>query len=247
MHLSLSPFLPMAPHHPEVQPPAGGKSAEAQTPQTTAPERAHEPDAEERESKRGLRVPSSRDAREAAHLDPTSAEYHELQELKTRDREVRAHEMAHLAAAGPHARGGPSYDYKRGADGRRYAVGGHVNIDTSAVPGNPEATLRKAEAVRRAALAPAEPSPQDRRIAADAVAMVLKARTEIAAVRREEVAARVEPGARERETEGSGDDKEPPVTEEQPVATQDSLSVRLAASGALPQGISAGSRIDTRA
>ncbi len=103
----------------------------------------------------------------------------ELTRLRQRDREVRAHEMAHLAAAGPYAVGGPTYEYRKGPDGQRYAVGGHVNIDTSPVPGDPEATLRKAETIRRAALAPGDPSPQDRSVAAAAAAMAMKARIEL--------------------------------------------------------------------
>ncbi len=87
--------------------------------------------------------------------------------------------MAHLAAAGPYAIGGPSYEYQKGPDGQRYAVGGHVNIDTSPVPGDPEATLRKAETIRRAALAPGDPSPQDRSVAAAAASMALKAQIEL--------------------------------------------------------------------
>ncbi len=103
----------------------------------------------------------------------------ELTRLRQRDREVRAHEMAHLAAAGPYAVGGPTYEYRKGPDGQRYAVGGHVNIDTSPVPGDPEATLRKAETIRRAALAPGDPSPQDRSVAAAAASMATKAQIEL--------------------------------------------------------------------
>ncbi len=241
MHISLSPFPPMAPHHPETQWPTGGDPEEQQTPQPTSAERANGPDAEERESRHGTRAHRSS---EAALQDPSSPEYHELQGLKTRDREVRAHEMGHLAAAGPHARGGPSYDYERGADGRQYAVGGHVNIDTTPVPGNSEATLRKAETVRRAALAPAEPSPQDRRVAVDAVSMATEARMEIAAEQREVLTARIESGDRTGGNEGSGNDKESPVTAEPPATASGSLTARLTASGAIPDGVSAGSMID---
>ena len=87
--------------------------------------------------------------------------------LKATDREVRAHEQAHATAGGQHA-GAPSYEYQRGPDGRQYAVGGEVPIDTSPVPGDPEATIDKMEVVKRAALAPAEPSGQDRSVAAQA-------------------------------------------------------------------------------
>lgn len=244
MDISLSPFPPMAPPRHEAQPNTGGNSDEKQTTKPTAAERANEPDAEERESKHSPRVSGGK---EAAHFDPSSPEYHKLEELKTRDREVRAHEMAHLAAAGPHARGGPSFEYERGADGRRYATGGHVNIDTSPIPGNPEATLRKAEAVRRAALAPAEPSPQDRRVAADAAAMVTEARMAVVAEQREELIARTEPGTRNGVDKGSSDARESLVTEERPAVVRGSIVARLAASGAVPQDVSARPRIDLHA
>ena len=94
------------------------------------------------------------------------------------DAEVRAHENAHKAAAGQHARGGPTYEYERGPDGRRYAVGGEIRIDTSPVPDDPDATILKMRQVRRAALAPAEPSPQDRRVASEASQQESAARQE---------------------------------------------------------------------
>jgi hypothetical protein len=72
---------------------------------------------------------------------------------------VRAHEQAHLVAAGRYASSGGTFPYETGSD---YAVGGEVAIDTSAIAGDPEATLRKMEQIRRAALAPANPSGQDR-------------------------------------------------------------------------------------
>ncbi|MEM7207358.1 MAG: putative metalloprotease CJM1_0395 family protein [Pseudomonadota bacterium] len=139
-------------------------------------------------------IEGSPEATREALKDPNSPEYKLVQELKQRDREVRAHEQAHLVAAGPHARGGPFYDYQKGPDGRNYAVGGHVNIDTAAVPGDPEATLRKAETIRRAALAPAEPSSQDRQVAAQATSMAAEARQEILQMRLEESGTKRESG-----------------------------------------------------
>lgn len=103
-----------------------------------------------------------------------------INQLKVRDAEVRVHEQAHLAAAGGFAVGGISYVYQVGPDGRRYAVGGEVGIDTSAIAGDPEATLLKANVVQKAALAPAEPSAQDMRVASAAMQMAAKARAEIA-------------------------------------------------------------------
>ena len=102
-----------------------------------------------------------------------------VRELATRDREVRAHEQAHAAAGGPHA-SHPHYQYTQGPNGVRYATAGHVNIDVSEVPGDPQATLAKMQTVVAAALAPAQPSPQDRAVAAKASAAASKARSEIA-------------------------------------------------------------------
>ncbi len=116
----------------------------------------------------------------------TPDEEQEVRDLKRRDAEVRAHEMAHKAAAGQHARGGPTYEFERGPDGRRYAVGGEVQIDTAAVPNDHDATIRKMQQVRRAALAPAEPSPQDRRVAAEASQTETRARAEKLAEQRAE-------------------------------------------------------------
>lgn len=53
-----------------------------------------------------------------------------------------------------------------------------MKIDTSPVPNNPEATIRKLEQVKRAALAPSNPSGQDRQVAAEADAKIQQARQE---------------------------------------------------------------------
>ncbi len=113
-------------------------------------------------------------------------ELREVENLAQRDREVRAHEQAHLSAAGDRATSGASFSYTTGPDGKRYATGGEVGIDTSPVRGDPEATLRAAALIQRAALAPAEPSAQDRQIAAAASAMAHEAQTEVSQQRAEE-------------------------------------------------------------
>lgn len=105
-----------------------------------------------------------------------------LDELQRRDREVRAHEAAHVAAGAGLVRGGASYTYQVGPDGRRYAVGGEVRIDTSA-GATPAETLAKAERIRAAALAPANPSAQDYAVAAEAARLAQEARAELAAAR----------------------------------------------------------------
>lgn len=102
-----------------------------------------------------------------------------VEEFRTRDREVRTHEQAHVAAAGGHAQGGIRYAYQTGPDGRQYAVGGSVSLDVSPVSGDPEATAEKARTIRQAALAPAQPSAQDRAVAAQASAMETEARADM--------------------------------------------------------------------
>ncbi|EXJ11635.1 putative metalloprotease CJM1_0395 family protein [Nitrincola nitratireducens] len=114
-----------------------------------------------------------------------------LQELASRDREVKQHELAHKAAGGRYA-GAITYDFQRGPDGVMYAVGGSVSIDTSPVPGDPKATLEKAETIVRAALAPAEPSTQDLKVAASARAMANEARVELQKEQAEKLAKETE-------------------------------------------------------
>lgn len=113
------------------------------------------------------------------------AEQQELQELRTRDREVRTHEQAHAAVGGQFA-GAPTYEFETGPDGRQYAVAGEVSIDISE-ESTAEETLRKAEIVRAAALAPAEPSPQDFQVANQAVQLANEARVDLAEERAEEI------------------------------------------------------------
>lgn len=114
-------------------------------------------------------------------------EQRQVQALKERDREVRAHEAAHRSAGGQHVRGGVSFTYQSGPDGNRYAIGGEVSIDASPVAGDPVATLQKAEQVRRAALAPADPSPQDQAVAAQASQMASDARAQIQQQKSQEI------------------------------------------------------------
>ncbi len=108
-----------------------------------------------------------------------------VQELKKRDAEVRAHEQAHAAVGGNYA-SAPSYEYTTGPDGKRYATSGEVQIDTAPVGDNPEATIRKMDIVIRAALAPADPSPQDVQVARQAQQTRAKAQAELAKKRQAE-------------------------------------------------------------
>ncbi len=127
----------------------------------------------------------------------TEEERAEVQRLKQRDREVRRHEQAHASVGGPYA-GAPRYQFERGPDGRQYAISGSVSMDVSAIPNNPSATIRKMDVVIRAALAPAEPSAQDRRVAAEARQTRLQAQGELREEKAEEQSERIEASAERR-------------------------------------------------
>jgi hypothetical protein len=103
----------------------------------------------------------------------------QVDKLKATDRRVRAHEQAHMAAGGELVQGGAAYSYETGPDKQRYAVADEVSIDISKAR-TPEETISKAERIRQAALAPVDPSPQDRRVAAYAAQLEIQARQELA-------------------------------------------------------------------
>jgi hypothetical protein len=119
-------------------------------------------------------------SREVGGRELTPAQKELVAKLQARDREVRSHEAAHLAAAGAAASGGASFTYQVGPDGKMYAIGGEVPIDMS--PGaTPEETLMKAEQIRAAALAPDDPSSQDMAVASEAAQLEDQARRQMAA------------------------------------------------------------------
>ena len=115
----------------------------------------------------------------------TEGERKQLKELKARDTEVRTHENAHQSSGGQLA-GSPSYTYQTGPDGQRYAIGGEVSIDVSPED-DPAATIAKMERVSRAATAPAEPSPQDFKVAAAARRMMAEAQRDLDAAKLEQM------------------------------------------------------------
>ncbi|MEI7811835.1 MAG: putative metalloprotease CJM1_0395 family protein [Ignavibacteria bacterium] len=102
----------------------------------------------------------------------------QVEQLQKIDKEVQDHEAAHQAAAG-NLFLGKTFTYRIGPDGNRYAVAGEVNIDTSAVPGNPKATIDKMERIKSAAMAPGDPSAQDMKVAAAAASAEIEARKEL--------------------------------------------------------------------
>ncbi len=109
----------------------------------------------------------------------TEEEKRQVEALQAADRKVRQHEMAHQVAGAGLITRGAQFQYERGPDGRMYAVSGEVEIDTSEVPDDPRATIEKMKRVQRAALAPSDPSAQDRRVAAEARAREMTARMEL--------------------------------------------------------------------
>jgi len=122
---------------------------------------------------------------DAAQQRQLAAELQQIQKLAERDREVKAHEQAHSSVGGQYA-GAMSLTYELGPDGQNYAVAGEVSIDTSKIANDPQANLDKAQTIRRAALAPADPSSQDRKVAAQAIQMSVEAQADIQRLQREE-------------------------------------------------------------
>lgn len=107
----------------------------------------------------------------------TPEQQQQVEKLKQVDASVRQHEAAHQAAGGSFA-GGASFTYTRGPDGKNYATAGEVPIDISRESA-PAATIAKMDQVKAAALAPADPSSQDARVAAQADALKIQAQQEL--------------------------------------------------------------------
>jgi len=101
-------------------------------------------------------------------LDLSEEEKKQVNDLEKRDQEVKTHEQAHIAAGGTYVQGGADYETTKGPDNKDYAISGEVQIDTSPISGDPEATIDKMRTVRAAALAPAQPSATDQAVAAEA-------------------------------------------------------------------------------
>lgn len=102
----------------------------------------------------------------------------EIRQLQLTEQEVIKHEQAHKSVGGS-VTGPVSYTYTDGPDDQRYIDGGEVSINAKE-GSTPEETLSILERVRAAALAPADPSPQDLRVAASAASRMQQVRSEIA-------------------------------------------------------------------
>lgn len=111
----------------------------------------------------------------------------ELQRIET---SVQAHEAAHMAAGGSLA-GGASYGYTQGPDGKMYITSGEVPISMPSSD-DPNQNIAYARQVAAAAMAPADPSPQDYKVAAQAAQMEMRARMDLSAQNAEEMQARTQ-------------------------------------------------------
>ena len=144
-------------------------------------------DKEDRDAEQTQNIIGEESEKQAASRKEDSAEDEEeaqVRELEQTEREVIAHEAAHKAAAGEFG-GAISYTYTEGPDGKRYITGGEVPIKMKQ-GATPEETLRNMQQVQAAANAPADPSGQDRSVAARAAALAAKARAQLSRQDKEE-------------------------------------------------------------
>jgi len=160
----------------------GRTGAQADSAKTTPQSDTVTPDGSPTSKSESVSERPTRETQQTSRLPPE--EQQQLHELQQRDRQVKAHELAHKSVGGRYVTGG-SFTYQTGPDGRRYAIGGEVTIDSSS-GSTPQETLRKAEMIRAAALAPSDPSSQDYRVASQANLQAAQARSEIAAEQRAE-------------------------------------------------------------
>lgn len=84
-----------------------------------------------------------------------------LEKFKKADAGIRSHEQIHASIG--HTTAPISYTYQQGPDGKMYAVGGSVRLDTS-IPEDPKAAAFKLDQIQRAASAPMDSSVADNQI-----------------------------------------------------------------------------------
>lgn len=130
---------------------------------------------EKKDGEKSSEKEKSDSASNTQKLDP--AEQQQVNQLQARDTTVRAHEAAHKAAGGGLA-GSASFSYQKGPDGKMYAIGGEVPISFKE-GSTPQETIANARQVVAAAMAPANPSPQDYAVASSARMMEMQAQQEL--------------------------------------------------------------------
>lgn len=168
----------------------------------------------------------------------TEEEQAEVEDMKDRDAEVRTHENAHKSAGGQYA-AAPSYTYETGPDGKRYITDGEVSIDIGE-ESDPQDTITKMQVVKRAALAPAQPSAQDRQVYAEASQKEAQARQELNEQKQEEAQGSSESKAQSGTTGTQGTNPEP-GNQAAPNGTNAAEGTR-AAEGTNAQGVAPMSR-----
>ncbi len=141
-------------------------------------QQSQEQQAQERESNQETNSATEQDASDRENRVEEFQQAQQIAELRRRDQEVRSHELAHASVGGA-LTGSPNYSFAIGPDGKKYAVEGEVSVDLSSFPGDPKATIAKMQKVHAAALAPANPSVQDARVAASAAQITLQAQSEL--------------------------------------------------------------------
>lgn len=154
-----------------------------------------------------------------------------VSELQRIDQVVREHEAAHLRAGAGVVTSGASFSYTYGPDGRQYAVGGEVGIDTSPEQ-KPEANIDKGQRIQIAALAPAEPSSQDYRVAAIGGRIEQLGYTGLAEQRAVQLAEKAAAQRLERAQQNRGDAVPASAAAGRANATREALAASYAASSA---------------
>ncbi len=108
----------------------------------------------------------------------TEEEKREIEKIRKNGRNVRRRELVYRAIVGNHVRGAVSFQYDTGPDGIKYAIDGHTSIDTRPVINNPEASIRKAQAIKRTKI--------DRSVAVEVDKMEREARQKLREQQRQE-------------------------------------------------------------
>ncbi len=80
---------------------------------------------------------------------PSQEEQKEIEKIRKNSRNVKLRELVYRAVVGNYVRNTVSFEYETGPDGIKYAVAGHTTIDTRPIINNPEATIRKAQAIKK--------------------------------------------------------------------------------------------------
>ncbi|MDE5602817.1 MAG: hypothetical protein K2I71_02725 [Helicobacter sp.] len=124
-------------------------------------------------------TPTQEDLRAINGEKLNESQIQQVRELEQIDRNVRAHEAAHIAAGAGVVTGGASFSYTRGPDGKMYATAGEVPISMEKED-TPQETIANARKIIAAAMAPSDPIPQDYKVAASAAQMEIEAKIELA-------------------------------------------------------------------